>query len=92
MRHRLIVAFALCVLNARPAVSQADAGVQLMGLTFRNRVGIGAGFDKDARAVRGWAALGAGFVEVGTATPEAQAGNPRLVYCLPSHRSLPGMN
>ena len=55
----------------------ADAGVQLMGLTFRNRVGIGAGFDKDARAVRGWAALGAGFVEVGTATPEAQAGNPR---------------
>ena len=51
--------------------------VQLFGLTFRNRVGIGAGFDKDARAVRGWAALGAGFVEVGTVTPEAQAGNPR---------------
>jgi dihydroorotate dehydrogenase len=56
---------------------QADADVRLLGLTFRNRVGIGAGFDKDARAVRGWAALGAGFVEVGTVTPEAQAGNPR---------------
>jgi dihydroorotate dehydrogenase len=55
----------------------ADSGVQLLGLTFRNRVGIGAGFDKDARAVRGWAALGAGFVEVGTVTPVAQAGNPR---------------
>jgi dihydroorotate dehydrogenase len=56
---------------------EPDAGVQLLGLPFRNRVGIGAGFDKDARAVRGWEALGAGFVEVGTVTPEAQAGNPR---------------
>ena len=56
---------------------EADATVQVLGLTFRNRVGIGAGFDKDARAVRGWAALGAGHVEVGTVTPEAQAGNPR---------------
>ena len=55
----------------------ADGAVELVGLTFRNRVGIGAGFDKDARAIRGWAALGAGFVEVGTVTPEAQAGNPR---------------
>jgi dihydroorotate dehydrogenase len=54
-----------------------NAAAQVLGLTFRNRVGIGAGFDKDARAVRGWAALGAGFVEVGTVTPEAQAGNPR---------------
>lgn len=51
--------------------------VQLLGLAFRNHVGIGAGFDKDARALRGWAALGAGFVEVGTVTPLAQAGNPR---------------
>jgi dihydroorotate dehydrogenase len=56
---------------------RSDPGVQLLGLTFRNRVGIGAGFDKDARAIRGWSALGAGFVEVGTVTPEAQAGNPR---------------
>ena len=53
------------------------APVELFGLTFRNRVGIGAGFDKDARAVRGWAALGAGFMEVGTVTPLAQVGNPR---------------
>jgi dihydroorotate dehydrogenase len=55
---------------ARPPVTVA-------GLTFRNRVGIGAGFDKDGVALRGLAALGAGFVEVGTVTPEPQAGNPR---------------
>jgi dihydroorotate dehydrogenase len=56
---------------------RGQAGAEVLGLTFRNRVGIGAGFDKDARALRGWAALGAGFIEVGTVTPLAQAGNPR---------------
>ncbi|HEX2141859.1 MAG TPA: quinone-dependent dihydroorotate dehydrogenase [Candidatus Limnocylindria bacterium] len=47
------------------------------GLRFRNRIGVGAGFDKDAVALRGWAALGFGFAEVGTITPLAQPGNPR---------------
>lgn len=55
---------------ARPPVTVA-------GMTFRNRVGIGAGLDKDGIAVRGFAALGAGFIEVGTVTPEPQAGNER---------------
>ncbi|HEY7331511.1 MAG TPA: quinone-dependent dihydroorotate dehydrogenase [Candidatus Limnocylindria bacterium] len=50
---------------------------ELLGLRFRNRVGIGAGFDKDGVALRGWAALGLGFAEVGTVTPEPQPGNPR---------------
>ena len=47
-----------------------------MGLRFRNRVGLGAGFDKDGVAIRGWAALGFGFVELGTVTPRPQAGQP----------------
>src|SRR5688572_8359310 len=51
--------------------------VDLLGLRFRNRVGLGAGFDKDGVAIRGWAALGFGFVELGTVTPRPQAGNPR---------------
>ena len=51
--------------------------VELMGLRFRNRVGLGAGWDKDGVALRGWAALGLGFAEVGTVTPEPQPGNPR---------------
>jgi len=65
------------LLRLAGGVSSSAEPVELLGLSFRNRVGIGAGFDKDARAVRGWAALGAGFVEVGTVTPEAQAGNAR---------------
>jgi dihydroorotate dehydrogenase len=52
-------------------------GVELMGLRFRNRIGIGAGFDKDAVALPGWAALGIGFMEVGTVTPLPQPGNER---------------
>ena len=48
-----------------------------MGLRFRNRIGLGAGFDKDGVALDGWAALGFGFVELGTVTPRRQAGNPR---------------
>jgi dihydroorotate dehydrogenase len=60
-----------------------------LGLRFRNRVGIGAGFDKDARALPGWAALGAGFAEVGTVTPLPQAGNPRpRLYRLPEDGAL----
>jgi dihydroorotate dehydrogenase len=50
---------------------------EVLGLRFRNRVGIAAGWDKDAVALRGWAALGLGFAEVGTVTPEPQPGNPR---------------
>ena len=51
--------------------------VELMGLRFRNRIGLGAGFDKDGLAIRGWAALGFGFIELGTVTPRPQPGNPR---------------
>lgn len=55
----------------------ASAAAEVMGLRFRNRIGLGAGFDKDGEALRGWAALGLGFAEVGTVTPWPQAGNPR---------------
>ncbi|MDE0691120.1 MAG: quinone-dependent dihydroorotate dehydrogenase [Gammaproteobacteria bacterium] len=53
------------------------APVQAMGLSFPNRVGLAAGLDKDAVAVRGLARLGFGFVEVGTVTPLPQSGNPK---------------
>jgi dihydroorotate dehydrogenase len=63
--------------------------VELMGLRFRNRVGLGAGLDKDGVAIAGWAALGFGFIELGTVTPRPQAGNskPRL-FRLPKDAAL----
>ena len=50
--------------------------VEVCGLKFPNRVGLAAGMDKAGDAVDGFGALGFGFVEVGTLTPVAQAGNP----------------
>src|SRR5438093_330262 len=51
--------------------------VTAFGLTFKNPVGLAAGFDKDAVAVVPLMRLGFGFVEAGTVTPRPQAGNPR---------------
>lgn len=51
--------------------------VRLMGLEFANRVGLAAGFDKNGVCIDALGRLGFGFVEVGTVTPRAQAGNPR---------------
>jgi len=51
--------------------------VKLAGLTFPNRIGLAAGLDKNGRCIDGFGAMGFGFVEVGTVTPQAQPGNPK---------------
>jgi len=50
--------------------------VQAFGLAFKNPVGLAAGYDKDALAIKGLAALGFGHIEIGTVTPKPQPGNP----------------
>ncbi|CAF3602994.1 unnamed protein product, partial [Rotaria sp. Silwood2] len=52
----------------------------VFGLTFKNPVGLAAGLDKNAECIDAFAALGFGFIEIGTVTPLPQAGNeqPRL--------------
>lgn len=69
--------------------SRVDDPIELAGLTFPNRVGMAAGLDKNARCIDGLSAMGFGFVEVGTVTPRAQAGNakPRM-FRLPDARAL----
>ena len=57
--------------------SVPDHPVEAFGLTFRNPIGLAAGYDKDGEAVAGLAALGFGHIEVGTTTPQPQAGNSR---------------
>ncbi|GAA4747233.1 quinone-dependent dihydroorotate dehydrogenase [Flavisolibacter ginsenosidimutans] len=59
------------------------------GLAFKNPVGLGAGFDKNAKYLRELETLGFGFVEIGTVTPRPQAGNdkPRL-FRLPTDKAL----
>jgi len=62
---------------------------KLLGLTFRNPVGLAAGFDKDARLIDELACLGFGFIEIGTLTPKGQPGNdkPRM-FRLPADQAL----
>jgi dihydroorotate dehydrogenase len=61
-----------------------DSPRTVMGLNFRNPVGLAAGLDKEGAAIDGFAALGFGFIEVGTVTPRPQPGNPRpRIFRLP---------
>jgi dihydroorotate dehydrogenase len=61
-------------LCASPPISQPRT---VMGITFPNAVGLAAGLDKNAAVIDGMAALGFGFIEVGTVTPRPQPGNPK---------------
>jgi len=63
--------------------------VRAFGLTFKNPVGLAAGYDKDALAIRGLSTLGFGHVEVGTVTPRPQPGNPRpRLFRLPGDEAV----
>ena len=59
------------------APDDPSLAISVFGKQFRNPIGLAAGFDKNAVAVRGLMRLGFGFVETGTVTPRPQAGNPR---------------
>src|SRR4051812_5874363 len=74
--HRLAL-HALRVVGRLPVCEPPGVPVELMGLRFPNRVGLAAGFDKNAEAVDGLGRLGVGFIEVGTVTPRPQHGQPR---------------
>jgi len=62
---------------SRAAPDVPELAVRAFGLNFPNPVGLAAGFDKNAQVPDALLRLGFGFVEVGTVTPRAQAGNPR---------------
>ena len=61
----------------------------LFGLTFPNPIGLAAGLDKNGVALPAWAALGFGFIEIGTVTAKAQPGNPKpRIFRLPEQQAL----
>jgi len=61
----------------------------LWGLHFPNPLGMAAGFDKNARVIPALAALGFGFIEIGTVTPRPQQGNPRpRIFRLPDDQAI----
>ena len=87
--HRMILA----ILAAMPPLARPsdppELAVKLSGIDFANPVGLAAGMDKDAHAVKAWNSIGFGFAELGTITPRPQPGNewPRI-WRLAEHRAL----
>lgn len=70
-----------------PAVP--DKPVRVFGIDFRNPVGLAAGLDKNGECIDAFAALGFGFIEIGTVTPRAQPGNPLpRIFRLPERTAI----
>lgn len=67
----------------------AGRSVHVMGIDFPNAVGLAAGLDKDGAHISALAALGFGFIEIGTVTPRPQPGNPKpRLFRLPKARAI----
>ncbi|MFI5270093.1 MAG: dihydroorotate dehydrogenase (quinone), partial [Chloroflexota bacterium] len=77
LRALSVAAVIAPLLHARLGVDDPRLHVSAFGLNFANPVGLSAGFDKNAVAVRGIAALGFGHVDIGTVTPRPQPGRPK---------------
>lgn len=67
----------------------ADKPVTVMGLNFKNPVGLAAGLDKNGDYISALSSLGFGFIEIGTVTPRPQPGNPKpRLFRLPEHQAI----
>ena len=75
--HRATIAALRLMPKRRPPSFDGSLTTSIAGLGFPSPVGLAAGFDKDAEVSAAMLGLGFGFVEVGTLTPLAQAGNPK---------------
>ena len=76
-------------LRALKLFQPASKPISLFGLTFPNPIGLAAGLDKNGVALPAWAALGFGFIEIGTVTAKAQPGNPKpRIFRLPEQQAL----
>ncbi len=72
-----------------PAATQSLPARTVMGLSFPNPVGLAAGLDKNGAHIPAMAALGFGFLEIGTVTPRPQAGNPKpRLFRVPEAQAL----
>lgn len=82
---RMLPALGIGALVRRATRPDPRLAVHTLGLTFSSPFGVAAGFDKDARGIRGLGQLGFGHVEIGTVTARAQPGNPtpRLFRLIP---------
>ncbi len=87
--HRATLALLAALPALRRRANSPALATRLWNIDFSNPVGLAAGLDKDARALRAWETLGFGLAEIGTITPLAQAGNERpRMWRLAEQRAL----
>lgn len=80
---------ALRIVSGSPSTPVISQLPRVFGMTFRSRVGLAAGFDKDGELLQALPHLGFGFVEIGTITPLPQPGNPRpRLFRSPENQAL----
>ena len=85
----LKVSAEMCIRDRCYTVRHPALEREVFGVKFANPIGLAAGFDRNGEAYRELAALGFGFIEIGTVTPRPQAGNPRpRVFRLPKDRAI----
>jgi dihydroorotate dehydrogenase len=85
----------LLKLSEQAGLSHLNGGTSInkpltvMGLEFKNPLGLAAGLDKNGDYIDALAALGFGFIEIGTVTPRPQLGNPKpRLFRLPEHKAI----
>ena len=86
--HGLTLKSLVCAerIGLLPNVNPRTSPTTLMGLHLPNPVGLAAGLDKNGEYIDGLAALGFGFIEIGTVTPRPQSGNPKpRLFRVPEH-------
>jgi dihydroorotate dehydrogenase len=89
LRNLRAASLAPAVLRAWERFKPPPKPKTVFGLSFPNPVGLAAGFDKNGVALPAWAALGFGFVEIGTVTARRQPGNPKpRIFRYPEQQAL----
>ena len=77
------------LLDVLSRASDRRLSKEVFGVQFPNPIGLAAGFDKNGMALPAWEALGFGFIEIGTITPQCQVGNPRpRIFRVPEKDAL----
>ena len=93
--HDLIIALLRGASHVDPALRALNAfqpapkPKTVFGINFPNPIGLAAGLDKNGVALPAWAAMGFGFIEIGTVTAKAQQGNPKpRIFRFPEQQAL----
>lgn len=88
--HTVALSSLACMAKCLPPIKfDPKKSHQVMGIHFPNRIGLGAGLDKNGDYVEGLSRIGFGFIEIGTVTPKPQIGNPKpRLFRLPHEEAI----